>query len=180
MPTRKKEPERHRQELLQHLQKPLIEMCTTHAKELLFSLSGSALIREVYNTCHPKSLVEAVVEVCESELDVETEGDELSLFEDRVGHLAIKNLILCDVEDSEDRKDGESIAKEFFDKLKDRLADIATSNRGAFVVAALCKVPSVREEALKKLKKKTVKLKELADQGKASAGYKALLKEIEG
>lgn len=177
IPTRKKDPERHRQELLQHLQKPLMELCQTHPKELMFSLSGSALIREVYNTWHSKDLAQAVVEVCASELDApkdEEDESELSLFEDRVGHLAIKNLILCDVEDS---KGG--LAQAFLDELKDRLMDVAQSNRGAFVVASLCKVPSVREEALKKLKKKSAKLKELADKGKASAGYKALVKEME-
>merc|ERR1712008_387628 len=68
---------------------------------------------------------------------VEGEKSELSLFEDRVGQLAIKNLILCDVEDS---KGG--LAQAFLGELKDRLMDVAESNRGAFVVASLCKVPS--------------------------------------
>lgn len=179
VPTRKKDHERHRQELLQHLQKPLMELSQTNTRELMFSLSGSALIREIYNTWHSNDLVQAVVEICESELEPTGEGKEgdLPLFEDRVGQLAIKNLILCDVE-VEDGKGG--LAKAFFEKLQDRLMEIAQSNRGAFVVAALCKVPSVRAESIKKLKKKTGKLKELADKGKATAGFKALLKEIEG
>ena len=72
----------------------------------------------------------------------------------------------------------DGVARVFLDKLKDRLLEVAQSNRGAFVVAALCKVPQVRAEVIKKLKKQSAKVKELADKEKASAGFKALLKEL--
>ena len=174
VPTSRKDPETRREELMQHLQKPLIEICKEHTRELLFSMSGSALIREVYNSLHPEGLVDAVVDVCESELNGGGEEGDLSLFEDRVGHLAMKNLILCDVEGGDSGR--KSLAREFFTKMQDRLLDVAKSNRGAFVLAAMCAVPDVRDDAVKHLKKKTAALKKLADKSKASAGYEALLK----
>ncbi|CAB9516634.1 Pumilio homolog 3 [Seminavis robusta] len=172
VPTSKKDPETRRQELAQHLQKPLIELCTNHARELMTSLSGSVLIRLVYANYHPTDLVEAIVKVCEDEL-TKKDDEEGSLYEDRVGHLAIKNLILCDVEEEEPL-----LAKAFCDKLKDQLMEIAKSNRGAFVVAALCKIPSVRKSVVEKVKKQVPMLKKRMGD-KAHAGFQTLLKEIE-
>ena len=179
VPTSRKDPVQKREELMQHLRKPLIEICTEHTRELLLSMSGSAVIREVYNSLHPDGLVEAIVDVCVSEMSGEADEGDASLFEDRVGHLAMKNLILCDVEGSDD-SGRDSLAKEFFIKMEDHLLDVAKSNRGAFVLAAMCKVPDTRDDAVKYLKKKTKVVKKLSDSSKASAGYEALLKEIEG
>lgn len=188
VPTSKKDPETRREELMQHLQKPLIELCTNFTKELLFSMSGSALVREIYHSFHPQSLVDSVVNFCESELDrskqKDAEGDggddkdgsTPCVFEDRVGHLAIKNLILCDVEDEDDSSP--NFASSLFHKLNDRLVEVAESNRGAFVLSALAKVPLIRDDVVKSLKKKSSKLKQLADKSTSSAGYEALLKEI--
>lgn len=182
VPTSKKNPESRREELVQHLQKPLIEMCIANTRELLFSLSGSALIREVYHSFHPKDLVKSIVDVCASELD-ETSSDEDAsspLFEDRVGHLAIKNLFLVDLEtDDDETKKSSSFAAELFKKLGPRLLDVAKSNRGAFVLSALCKVPGVRDDVVKVLQKQVGKLKVMADAALHKAGYEALLKEIE-
>ena len=179
VPTSKKNSETRRQELLQHLQKPLIEMCVTNTRELLFSLSGSALIREIYHTFHPEGLVASVVDICASELEEDGDEGDLTLFEDRVGHLAVKNLLLSDLEKDEKLKEGSCFAVEIFKKLKSELMDVAKSNRGAFVLSALCKVPSVRDDVIKILRKQTAKIKELADKAEHRAGYEALLKEIE-
>ena len=198
VPTSKKDPETRREELMQHLQKPLIEICTNHIQELLFSLSGSALVREVYHSFHPENLVEAIVDLCASELDRSKESKQEnskentnkkdeedsdngpSLFEDRVGHLAVKNLILCDVEIDNSKDQAGLVSAAIFNKLKNRLLEVAGSNRGAFVLSALCKVPSIRDDVVKTMKSKTAKLKKLADESTATAGYEALLKEIEG
>jgi hypothetical protein len=110
--------------------------------------------------------------------------------EDRIGHLAIKNLLLLDAatattksDDDGDHKssdDDESLslfATQFLDRLGERLMDIAQANRGAFVVAALCKVPSARKSAIAKLDRK--RLEEQSKQENVpTAGFQALLKEI--
>ena len=185
VPTSKKDPDTRRDELLQYLQKPLISLCQHHAKELIMSVSGSALIRTIYDKFHPPAVVDAIVQVCQANVDAASSGNDDehgkeqhddNLFEDRVGHLAIKNLILADVENDS----GTLLSKAFFNKFQGRLVDVAKSNRGAFVVAALCKVPGVRDDAIKILRKKRSVIQERAGGSKASAGYQALLKEIDG
>jgi pumilio family protein 6 len=170
-PTSKKNAETRRKELLNHLRKPLIELCTNHANELVRSLPGSRVLHQVFATFSPQEVVNAVVNVCVAELDVE----ENSLFEDPIGHLAIKNLLLCDVDDQK-----AMFATAFYEKMHSRLMDVAKSNRGAFVLTALLKVDAVRERALSELTKHKTELKKLSIKGKATAGYNALLQEIAG
>jgi pumilio family protein 6 len=170
-PTSKKNAETRRKELLNYLRKPLMELCTNHANELVRSLPGSRVLHQVFATFSPQEVVNAVVNVCVAELDVE----ENSLFEDPIGHLAIKNLLLCDVDDQK-----AMFATAFYEKMHSRLMDVAKSNRGAFVLTALLKVDAVRERALSELTKHKTELKKLSIKGKATAGYNALLQEIAG
>ena len=170
VPTSKKNPETRRKELLNYLRKPLIDLCTMQADELVRSLPGSRVLREVYSAFAPPEVVDAVVDVCVKELDAEE-----TLYEDPVGHLAIKNLLLCDVNDDE-----ALFATSFHNKVQSRLMDIANSNRGAFVLTALLKVDATREKALAELSKHKMELKKRAKSGKATAGYNALLQEISG
>jgi pumilio family protein 6 len=171
VPTSKKNADTRRQELLNYVRKPLIDMCTMHADELLRSLPGSRVLRQVYSAFTPQQVVDAVVDVCVAELDVEEEA----LFEDKVGHLAIKNMLLCDVDDEK-----ALLARAFLNRMQSRFMDVAKSNRGAFVLTALLKVDATREAALAELTKHKGELKKLAKKGKATAGYNALLQEIAG
>ena len=168
VPTSKKNSETRRKELMNYLRKPLIDMCTMHADELVRSLPGSRVLREVYSTFAPPEVVDAVVDVCVQELDVEN-----TLFEDPVGHLAIKNLLLCDVDNEK-----ALFATAFYDKMQTRLMKVAKSNRGTFVLTALLKVDATRDKALSKLVTHEAELKKFSKQGKATAGYTALLQEI--
>lgn len=170
LPTSKKNADTRRQELLNYLRKPLIDMCFMHADELLRSLPGSRVLRQVYSAFSPQEVVDAVVDVCVAELDAEE-----SLFEDKVGHLAIKNLLLCDVDDEK-----ALLATAFLKKMQSRFMDVAKSNRGAFVLTALLKAHATREATLAELTKHKGELKKLAKKGKATAGYNALLQEIAG
>lgn len=170
VPTSKKNADTRRQELLNYLRKPLIDMCFMHADELLRSLPGSRVLRQVYSAFSPQEVVDAVVDVCVAELDAEE-----SLFEDKVGHLAIKNLLLCDVDDEK-----ALLATAFLKKMQSRFMDVAKSNRGAFVLTALLKAHATREATLAELTKHKGELKKLAKKGKATAGYNALLQEIAG
>jgi pumilio family protein 6 len=175
VPTSKKDPNARRLELLQYLNQGLIELCTNHAEELLESLPGSRVLKEVYSTIAPQEVVDATIQVCVASFDEKTDEEDasLSLFEDPVSHRSIKNLILSD-----EKNEKPLFAQAFVEQLGDRLMDISASNRGAFVVAALFKIPSVKPKALAKLKSGVKKLKELSKQKGATAGYDALLKEI--
>jgi pumilio family protein 6 len=177
--TYKKAPEARRQELLKYISHGLTDMCINHADILLKSLPGSRVLKEVYNTFSSKELVDAIISVCVTSLDQakesqsENSSEELSLFENPTGHWAIKHLILCDVE-----REKTLFSDSFLEHLGSKLLDVAGSNRGAFVIAALFKVPSIRSEVSKALQSKKKEVKALSRQGGATAGYNALLKEI--
>jgi pumilio homology domain family member 6 len=208
------------------LRDPLVQLCCQHTEELLRSRPGCAVLREVYHdvvavssfsssqTAAAAAAVErigrAVVDVCVASLkgsdsgaDEENENNEdaavaapMPLLEDRIGHLAIKNLLLFDAafttttttKSDNEKNDNTTtttespstpllFATQFLDRLGECLMDIAQANRGAFVVAALCKVPSVRKSAIAKLDRK--RLEELSKQENVpTAGFVALLKEI--
>jgi pumilio family protein 6 len=178
-PTSKKDPSARRQELLKHISQGLVELCANDAERLLKSLPGSRVIKEVYNNLSSKEVVDAVVEVCESALDgavgagTKEGAAQFSIYEDPIGHRALKNLILCDAE-----REVPLFSKSLVDRLGDRLADMAKSNRGAFVVAALFKVPSLRSQVQEKLKASKKNLTKLSKEKGVTAGYAALLKEI--
>ena len=217
IPTSKKDPELRRNELLKYVQKGLVELCSnpTDVQQLVQSLPGSRVLKEVYtNVMMPSSsddntdddsdgepIVKALMKVCSNALDGNDDDDDddeeqgsddddeqkFSLFEDPIGHLVIKNIILVDAaNDSDDDKT--TFSKEFVKQLGGRLLDVAKSNRGAFVVSSLLKVPSVRRDVLAKLGPKTSdgkKLKKLfqskkkkGDSEQPTAGYEALLKEL--
>jgi pumilio family protein 6 len=177
VPTSKKSPGARREELLKHVSQALVDLCVNHADRLLKSLPGSRVIKEVYSNLSSEEVVEAIVNVCESGLeegsDDENGEENISLYEHPVGHRAIKNLILCDAE-----RESPLFSEALFERLGDRLTEVAKSNRGAFVAAALFKVPSVRPKALGKFKSSKKKLEQLSKEKGASAGYAALLKEI--
>ena len=95
------------------------------------------------------------------------------------------------IDSSDDDKP--TFSKAFMEELGDQLMDVANSNRGAFVVSALLKVSSVRDDVISKLGPKTSdgkKLKKLFQSMKKkkskegekkkqpTAGYEALLKDL--
>ena len=163
VPTSKKDPAQRRHELLATLKDPLLAVCTAHAGTLIRSIPGAHVLKEVLLETQSSELVQALVSYCHESLDVAENDDESTrLFDDRNGHLGVKNLILAD----------ESFAQAFVDRLGDRLLDVAQSNRGAFVVAALYQVPSIR------LKLDVKRVQKLAKGDGPSAGYEALLKEM--
>lgn len=174
VPTSKKDPELRRQETLKNLGPSLEELCSKNASQLLTSLPGSRILKEVYNTYGSQSIVDAVMISCESRLDGGDGEDEVSIFEHPVGHRTIKNLVMCDVEKSEPK-----FAESLFERFAEKLMDIAKSNRGAFVVAALLKVPTLTAKVTKKLKPMKIQLKELSEGKGATAGFVALTKMLD-
>ena len=193
--TSKKNCDIRRKELLKYLKEPLIALCADHTEELLRSRPGSLVLREVYFTFEPERLVDSCVDAClvelklrgkyESGSGVDGMDQAISLFEDRIGHLAIKNLILIDAaKEGDDKQSANTFSHRLCHQLKAQsslsvmLMDIAKSNRGAFVVAALCKVPSVRKEIVAELTGEKGSLKKRARAEGATAGFVALINEI--
>eukprot|EP00980_Cylindrotheca_fusiformis_P015430 scaffold4343_cov144-Cylindrotheca_fusiformis.AAC.8 len=171
--TSKKDPEARRQEVLKHIYQDLIDLCINHTEALLLSLPGSRVLKEVYMNYSSEKLVRAILEVCESGLSQSKENERLSLFEDPIGHRAIKNLILCDAQR------GTSLFSEaFLTGMEERLTSVAESNRGAFVLASLFKVKSVQPKVQKILRSEKKEILEMSKRNKTTAGYDALLKEI--
>ena len=149
---------------LLHIKVALVESCTNNVEELLKSLPGARVIKEVYALAPSETLANAIVDVCEESID---------LFEDPVAHRSIKNLILCDVE-----SDKPFVSKLLVDRLGKRLLDVAESNRGAFVAGALLKVPSVNDLVKKTFCSNKSKIEKNSKKKGSTAGYAALLKEI--
>ena len=164
VPTSKKDPDTRRKELLKHIREALLETCAENAEELLKSLPGSRVIKEVYASAPSEKLASAVVDVCESSIDI---------FEDPVAHRSIKNLILCDAESK-----NPFVSKVLVDRLGKRLLEIAESNRGAFVAGALFKVSTVTASVKKTFRLNKKKIEANSKKKGSTAGYEALLKEI--
>ncbi len=164
VPTSKKDPETRRKELLKHVKDALLETCVVNVEDLLKSLPGARVLKEVYSSTASEKLANAIVDVCEESIEI---------FEDPVAHRSIKNLILCDVD-----SDNPLVSKLLVDRLGARLSDIAGSNRGAFVAGALFKVSGVKDTAKKTFSAKKKDIQTKSKQKGSTAGYAALLKEI--
>ena len=144
VPTSKKADEIRRQELVAYLKELLLGVCTSHAKEILRSKTGSRVLMEVCESYPSVEVYNAIVGACcASTTDRGSDNDDvsLSMFEDPVGHLTLKNIFLSESKnnnDDDDEDDDEpTLARAFYSKFQTRLGELATSNRGAFVLAAL-------------------------------------------
>jgi len=146
VPTSKKADEIRRQELVAYLKELLLGVCTSHAKEILRSKTGSRVLMEVCESYPSVEVYNAIVEACcASTTNRGSDNDDvsLSMFEDPVGHMTLKNIFLSesknnnDSHDDEDDDDEPTLARAFYSKFQIRLGELAASNRGAFVLAAL-------------------------------------------
>lgn len=184
VPTSKKNADTRRTELLQYVRSLLIELCIKHPDELLRSTPGSRVLREVVASFPSQELVDAIVGACEKSMD--GKSGELSIFEDRTGQLALKHLLLDEAghksddqeEEEDDGADRASFAAALQSTFSGKLVQIASSNRGCFVLVSLLKVESVKKDVLKELKKNESKIKKAAKTNEMSAGYEALLNSI--
>jgi pumilio family protein 6 len=163
-PTSKKDPDLRRTQVLDQIKESLVRVCIENCKSLLESRSGMTVLRHVYALERPKSLVDSLIAACE---EINRENN---IFEDPLGHLAIKQLLL---EDS--KSEHKLFAKAFASSFESQLDVIADSNRGAFVLEALCRA-GFKETVKKHVKKK--KLEKLSNADGPKAGFQALLKEI--
>jgi len=168
IPTSKKDGSLRRKELCAHISESLEKLCTDHATELLTSLPGSRVLKEFYHATGSESVAHAVVAACEKGL-----AEDPDIFEDVVGHRTIKNIILSD-----EGRDNPVFSNAFFAAFSDRLSDVVQSNRGAFVVSALLRVPSVKTKVSKSLNRMKKQITSLSEGGGPTAGYEALVKAL--
>jgi len=177
VPTSKKSANSRRVELLQYMKNLLTECCKSHADLLLQSRCGAKVLRGVYETFPSKELTDAIVDACDDE---EGEGEDLSIFEQPLGQLSIKNIILLDGKDSSNEN---TVTKALYTKYKGALIDdIGASNRGAFVLAAMVESDdsgAVSKELKGQTKVIKSRVKECKKMSKPCAGYETLLKVIE-
>ena len=179
VPTSKKDMLIRRKELLKDLREPLIELCKNHTEQLLRSLPGSLVLREVHEAFGSGAVVASILDVCKQALEDSSEEDgrgHLPLFEDLNAQLTLKHLMLAD----ESRKSNDKrFAPKFLSTFESNLMDICRSSRGAFVVEALCKERSTRDQAKKQINKKELQQRVKQHKG-PNAGFKALLSTLDG
>ena len=186
VPTSKKNKETRRMELLEYMKSALIQLCEQHAGVLLPSKFGSRVIRAVYETWSTETMADAIVAACDEPL---TDSKVTNIFEHPFGHLVIKNLLLNEIEVNktrlEDRKkspvkDEHILASKLYRKFKGQLRKvIASSNRDAFVLAALASVPDMLgKEVRNELKKNEKEISIIIKSSTLFAGYEALLKAV--
>ena len=175
VPTSKKDPSIRREEVLSYMSRSLVDMCIKNADSLLRSLPGSRVLKEVYANLSSEELVKSLAKACELGFEKceDDNGEVFSLYEHPVGHRAVKSLILSDAQ-----SENPQFAEAFIKCVGDRLTEVAMSNRGAFVVSALFKVPSLRSRVSESLKSIKKQLKQLSKEKTANAGFLALMKDI--
>ena len=172
-PTWKKDVAVKQSELIQqYLGQPLMEMVQQHAVELLTSRPGAAVVRHVYQyyaTTSHKSTKDVLTSLATAIAQAAVED---TLLDHVVGHVALKHILLDEAERST-----HTFAQALVDAMEDskqQLPDVALqSNRQAFVMAALVKA---WPEAKQHFDTKTLQKHQ---QGKAAAGIKALLQELQ-
>ncbi len=181
IPTSKKNPSTRRLELLQYMKSDLIELCNNHTDELLRTWPGSKILREVFDTYPSKELAESIVNVCKN-TNAEKDDDDskdISIFEHPVAHLAIKHLLLADI----DREDECIFANSLHNAYKGDLMNIASSNRGALILSAMAKVVQLKNDVDSELQSHLRAIRKLARGDKSgkkqTGGYKALLDVLE-
>jgi pumilio family protein 6 len=174
-PTSKKEEETRRQELLVYLKELLVDACTKHTEELIRSKAGSKVLLEVCEQFPSVPLFSSLVDACNDSLKLKESGEGgdkyLTILEDPVGHLTLKHLFLAESKRDVD-EDGASLARMFCSTFQNNFGEIASSNRGAFVLSSLIQVPSVKNDVKKALKGSKKDITKLA---KSAAGAKVLL-----
>jgi pumilio family protein 6 len=164
VPTSKKNPNTRRGELLQYMKNSLVDLCQKHTDVLMRSRNGSRILNEVVSSFPSEDIYNSVVQACDHSND--DDGDILSIFEDPVGHLTLKNLIMKGNDDSANKSKLKSIAYRLNDKYHGSLLDtIGKSNRGAFVLAAMVASPDVGGKVKKELEQKKDVIEKLINDG---------------
>lgn len=174
IPTSKKNAKTRRTELLQYMKKLLVDLCDMHPSELLQSRCGSKVLKEVHINFTSEKLSQAITNACDSD---NKSDDKLSMFEHPIGHLSIKSIISSEKELTSNEKIllSSALFKKFSGEL---LNKVASSNRGAFILASMIEVEKKAKEEIET--KDILKIiKSCKKEKKPTAGYEALLKVVD-
>merc|ERR1711878_89483 len=99
-------------------------------------------------------LSESISDACESNT---TDGEMVSMFEDPIGHLSVKSILLNE-SGSSSYNDKISLSSMLCGKYEGKMFEsIASSNRVAFVLAAMAK--SSKEKVMKEVSSKDIQKK---------------------
>ncbi len=185
VPTSKKDDETRRQELVVYLKDLLTDACTKHTEEMMRSPVGSRVLSEVCEAFPSEEIFSSILQACAASMqdamsDSDEEKNELSMFEDPVGHLVLKHLFLHESKKTLD-EDDLSFSHMFYSKFHEEFGKIASSNRGAFVLAALLKVQCVMSKVKESLKKHKSEISKRAlgnDDGDKLVGCRILVEAL--
>jgi len=196
VPTSRKNSNTRRIELLQYLQKSLINTCMAHTKDLICSRSASRVFKEVYSNFpqHRHQLIQVIATCFQPSTPIKDTHQQSThhsntiktspLFEHPVAHLLLKNIILAESAEiaqnnlqstgHSDSSETASLASEIYSLYKGSLLNsIASSNRGAFVLVAMAMAPNVDEDVKKELQ---MDKQIITTKASSIAGFEALLK----
>uniref|UniRef100_A0A7S2FGZ7 PUM-HD domain-containing protein n=1 Tax=Octactis speculum TaxID=3111310 RepID=A0A7S2FGZ7_9STRA len=185
--TSKKAPETRRGELLAYLQAPLLALCEENPATLITSIPGSNILLEIFASM-PDDVATLAAAVAKCVCSKAEDGGTAPLFDQKVVQLFLKRALQLEIggQSVEGRADGEgerhdthpsSLARALVETASGELSDWCTqSNRGAFVVEALLKVPAVSAAVRKELKKSKKAIGAKAKTSKVVASILELLK----
>lgn len=173
--TSKKNPTTRRKELAQYMRQGLCDLCEKHTSQLMRSKSGSNVLRVVYQSYPSTKLATCMVEACVKSLNSGLNDETLSMFEDPTAHLMIKRILQDEVKLS--GKDETVLLSGLLYKMySGKLIDVATSNRGAFILVFLVKANNISSQVKDELLKgKNITI---IKKQKSKKGFEALLKEL--
>mmetsp|Transcript_31417 Transcript_31417/g.40262 ORF Transcript_31417/g.40262 Transcript_31417/m.40262 type:complete len:685 (-) Transcript_31417:305-2359(-) len=186
IPTSKKDPSVRQRELLVYLKEHLLALAINSAPEMMRSISASSVLLEIFKTWKTPELLEAIQDAIfldpdedGSEVLSSTESKGLNVYEHQIGHLFLKRLLIWEAEMEKSIQGTNEPAPAAFassligmlEKSPAKLKQWVETNRGAFVLETLAKVPSITKRIKDLLK---AVYKDMTNLSNTSKGAKAL------
>ncbi len=158
----KKPSETKRKELVAFFMPYLEELCVKYPLQLMASKwAGEKVIVEVLKSVQGDGVAEAVANAVADWGTVAAEHPTV--------HICIKQILVWESHDESSQKKRAPFANTLQSRIRGSLLEWASSNRGAFVISALRKVPSIAKEVDVELRKGAAQLIEMAKESKGAA-----------
>ncbi len=158
----KKPSETKRKELVAFFQPHLEDLCVKYPLQLMTSKwAGEKVIVEVLKAGQGEGVAVAVANAVADWGAVAAEHP--------TAHMCIKQILIWESHDKSSQKKRAPFAHALLSRIRGSLLEWASSNRGAFVMAALRKVPSIAKEVDVELRKGAAQLIEMAKESKGAA-----------
>ncbi len=158
----KKPSETKRKELVAFFQPHLEELCVKYPLQLMTSKwAGEKVVVEVLKAVQGEGVAEAVANAVAELGTVAAEHP--------TAHMCIKQILIWESHNESSQKKRAPFAHALLSRIRGSLLEWASSNRGAFVIAALRKVPSIAKEVDAELRKGAAQLIKMAKESKGAA-----------